>query len=247
MVSPRIAKWSEVTYANLIVAASKSTNPSIDFGSFRGNLQDKIAYYLDRIRHIKCDESRPQCRRCLTHGVICDGYAPIKPKISPKKRDQEKSTVEACQDCDALPPALCYTPLLPPAPLKKQCSMPRRNQSVVFLEELHHSALPLSLASLIAETPESELAPIKKQLPLRNDTKLPSIAELVQCTTISATFKQGSAPRANQGFSLPKLADFLIESAGSSRLISLDRSCDATDHDGSVLLPRLRQPFYVPL
>lgn len=179
--------------------------------------------------------------------MICDGYAPIKPKVSPKKRDQEKSTVEACQDCDTLPPALCYTPLLPPVLLMKQCSMPRRNQSVVVLEELHHSALPLSLASRVAENPDSELAPIKKQLPLRNDTKLPSIAELVQCTTISATSSQGSIPWVNQGFSLPKLADFLIESAGSSRLISLDRSCHGTDYDGSALLPRLRQPFRSPL
>lgn len=29
---------------------------------------------LYRIRHLKCDEGKPHCRRCLKDGVICDGY-----------------------------------------------------------------------------------------------------------------------------------------------------------------------------
>lgn len=25
-------------------------------------------------RHIKCDEQRPSCNKCLTHGLVCEGY-----------------------------------------------------------------------------------------------------------------------------------------------------------------------------
>jgi hypothetical protein len=29
-----------------------------------------------RVRHVKCDETKPICRRCQSFGVLCDGYGP---------------------------------------------------------------------------------------------------------------------------------------------------------------------------
>jgi hypothetical protein len=44
-----------------------------------------------RIRHLKCDEAKPECKRCLGFGFKCDGYVNkpkltwkfVKPKLSP--------------------------------------------------------------------------------------------------------------------------------------------------------------------
>lgn len=36
--------------------------------------------YLTRKRHVKCDETKPFCRRCLLRSGTCDGYAPTKLK-----------------------------------------------------------------------------------------------------------------------------------------------------------------------
>lgn len=198
-----------------------------------------------KIRHIKCDERRPCCRRCLVHGVVCDGYAPIEPRIPAKKRNQEKSksTIEVFELDDTPPLTISSTSLQPSVLSQKQPSIPRRNLSVVVLEGDRDAAFPLSWDSRIEESPELELAPIQKQLPLRNDKRLPRIAELVRDTAISSRLNHGPILRVDQPFSLPKLADYLIETAGSSRLISLDRSCHGAGHDSSVLLPRLRQPF----
>ena len=30
----------------------------------------------DRIRHIKCDETKPSCLKCTSTGRVCDGYEP---------------------------------------------------------------------------------------------------------------------------------------------------------------------------
>jgi hypothetical protein len=30
-----------------------------------------------RVRHIKCDESQPSCRRCTSTGRTCDGYSSV--------------------------------------------------------------------------------------------------------------------------------------------------------------------------
>lgn len=40
---------------------------------------------FSRIRHVNCDETKPNCRRCLSTGWTCDGYAP------PKQRAKRKS------------------------------------------------------------------------------------------------------------------------------------------------------------
>ncbi|UPK89149.1 hypothetical protein LCI18_000084 [Fusarium solani-melongenae] len=39
-----------------------------------------------RIRHVKCDEEKPICRRCRDSGVKCDGYAPPPPPKKPVRR-----------------------------------------------------------------------------------------------------------------------------------------------------------------
>ena len=38
-----------------------------------------------RVRHVKCDETKPSCQRCTTTGRTCDGYA-VAP---PRKTDPE--------------------------------------------------------------------------------------------------------------------------------------------------------------
>ncbi|RSL99198.1 hypothetical protein CEP52_009850 [Fusarium oligoseptatum] len=39
-----------------------------------------------KIRHVKCDEEKPICRRCRDSGVKCDGYAPPPPPKKPVQR-----------------------------------------------------------------------------------------------------------------------------------------------------------------
>lgn len=33
---------------------------------------------LHRQRHLKCDEAKPNCRRCLRDGKVCQGYPSIR-------------------------------------------------------------------------------------------------------------------------------------------------------------------------
>ncbi|RMJ16232.1 hypothetical protein CDV36_004138 [Fusarium kuroshium] len=44
-----------------------------------------VAEY-SKIRHVKCDEEKPICRRCRDSGVKCDGYAPPPPPKKPVQR-----------------------------------------------------------------------------------------------------------------------------------------------------------------
>ncbi|KAJ0149891.1 Sphingomyelinase [Fusarium oxysporum f. sp. albedinis] len=152
------------------------------------------------IRHLKCDEGRPHCRRCLGDGVICDRYAPIEPKIPRKRRRQEKSTAEASQDCNALPSAICDMHIFPLQLLNTPFSIPISDQSIIFLKAPYPLALSLSSASRTAANPESELAPIQKQPPLRSEAKLPRIAELVQDAAMSTTSNRESIVRLTKPF-----------------------------------------------
>lgn len=36
-----------------------------------------MTFELSRIRRVKCDEARPNCRRCMSTGRRCDGYLPM--------------------------------------------------------------------------------------------------------------------------------------------------------------------------
>lgn len=36
-----------------------------------------MTFELSRIRRVKCDEARPNCRRCMSTGRRCDGYLPV--------------------------------------------------------------------------------------------------------------------------------------------------------------------------
>lgn len=36
-----------------------------------------MTFKLSRIRRVKCDEARPNCRRCISTGRRCDGYLPV--------------------------------------------------------------------------------------------------------------------------------------------------------------------------
>ncbi|PYH88966.1 hypothetical protein BO71DRAFT_403440 [Aspergillus ellipticus CBS 707.79] len=45
-----------------------------------------------RIRHVKCDETKPSCRRCTSTGRKCDGYAD--PSTSADKRKKKQGSVQ---------------------------------------------------------------------------------------------------------------------------------------------------------
>lgn len=36
-----------------------------------------MTFKLSRVRRVKCDEARPNCRRCISTGRRCDGYLPV--------------------------------------------------------------------------------------------------------------------------------------------------------------------------
>lgn len=36
-----------------------------------------------RIRRVKCDETKPECRRCTTTGRKCDGYTSLSSSVIP--------------------------------------------------------------------------------------------------------------------------------------------------------------------
>ncbi|OBT80213.1 hypothetical protein VF21_00694 [Pseudogymnoascus sp. 05NY08] len=61
-----------------------------------------------KIRHVKCDESKPHCTRCLSTGRACDGYSPLPPSHTITHSPTRNSTLSP------LPSAL--TPLLPGTP-----------------------------------------------------------------------------------------------------------------------------------
>jgi hypothetical protein len=42
-----------------------------------------LTFGSSRQRHVKCDETKPKCSRCLTFGVDCDGYIELIPPKSP--------------------------------------------------------------------------------------------------------------------------------------------------------------------
>ena len=49
----------------------------------------RIGYKLicmQRIRRVKCDETKPHCLRCLNTGRKCDGYKPIEPRHSAPRK-----------------------------------------------------------------------------------------------------------------------------------------------------------------
>ncbi|KAJ3540205.1 hypothetical protein NM208_g5159 [Fusarium decemcellulare] len=49
--------------------------------------------YRNRIRHLKCDEEKPTCRRCRKDCIQCDGYAP--PNSTPRNKQQKAQTSES--------------------------------------------------------------------------------------------------------------------------------------------------------
>jgi hypothetical protein len=79
-------------------------------------------------------------------------------------------------------------------------SIPISDQSIIFLKAPYPLALSLSSASRTAANPESELAPIQKQPPLRSEAKLPRIAELVQDAAMSTTSNRESIVRLTKPF-----------------------------------------------
>lgn len=53
-----------------------------------------------KIRHLKCDEEKPQCRRCIKDGHVCDGYEVIsgrKPKSKAKDSKAKESPPSTAQ------------------------------------------------------------------------------------------------------------------------------------------------------
>ncbi|EEU37735.1 uncharacterized protein NECHADRAFT_102197 [Fusarium vanettenii 77-13-4] len=75
-----------------------------------------------RIRHVKCDEEKPICRRCRDSGVKCDGYAPPPaPKKPARRRDVWVPVPESKQVIVFQPPST------PGAPIERY-----------YLDHFHH-------------------------------------------------------------------------------------------------------------
>jgi len=45
-----------------------------------------------KTRHVKCDEQKPRCQRCVSTGRQCDGYVPIPPKQLRIKQEASPKT-----------------------------------------------------------------------------------------------------------------------------------------------------------
>jgi hypothetical protein len=61
-------------------------------------------------RRVKCDETKPQCQRCVRAGRSCDGYGKDVPRGEGKAGDEEDEEEEADEDVPKQPP---NSPLLP--------------------------------------------------------------------------------------------------------------------------------------
>lgn len=64
-----------------------------------------------RQRHVRCDEGRPLCRRCINRGEVCEGYRDDASLIFRHETDKVIEHVRASQ---ALPPLSSQTSLQPP-------------------------------------------------------------------------------------------------------------------------------------
>ncbi|KAF8863511.1 hypothetical protein BDZ45DRAFT_102262 [Acephala macrosclerotiorum] len=51
--------------------------PSTTKSKRRGLPKSKLGCRTCKIRRVKCDEEKPECRRCIKFGIPCDGYGPV--------------------------------------------------------------------------------------------------------------------------------------------------------------------------
>ncbi|KAI4168530.1 MAG: hypothetical protein LQ348_007469 [Seirophora lacunosa] len=65
-----------------------------------GGCHVKTGCVTCKIRHIKCDETKPECKKCTNTGRQCDGYAPKKGSPAGATRQQDDPTYwsAACDD-----------------------------------------------------------------------------------------------------------------------------------------------------
>ncbi|KAL8685909.1 MAG: hypothetical protein Q9218_007473 [Villophora microphyllina] len=72
-----------------------------------GGYHVKTGCVTCKIRHVKCDEGKPECQKCLTTGRRCDGY-PTKPAatIPDRTRDLVRRSVSHDPPLDTLRPSL---------------------------------------------------------------------------------------------------------------------------------------------
>ncbi|KAK3984713.1 hypothetical protein QBC44DRAFT_387394 [Cladorrhinum sp. PSN332] len=54
-------------------------------------------------RHVKCDEAKPACQRCLKWQGFCDGYKPAEPKPSRGGKQRRSSTSSRSERSDSTP------------------------------------------------------------------------------------------------------------------------------------------------
>ena len=64
--------WQATAAANLLEARKKKGR--------LGGRKSRSGCLTCKIRRVKCDETRPQCSRCLSAGRYCGGYTETHPK-----------------------------------------------------------------------------------------------------------------------------------------------------------------------
>lgn len=87
-----------------------------------------------RIRHVKCDERKPQCYQCCSTGRVCDGA------IGLRHRDLQQSATPSL----IFPKAIAYTSLSPPiAPSATLASMMEDDERLAMTFFRQHTACHL--------------------------------------------------------------------------------------------------------
>lgn len=72
MPNENTPSWHAVAVANLQKA--RKANGRL------GSKKSRAGCVTCKIRHVKCDEAKPACKRCQSTGRVCDGYSDISPR-----------------------------------------------------------------------------------------------------------------------------------------------------------------------
>ena len=67
--------------------ATTTSTPSTVSTSRKGHKKSKLGCHNCKIRKVKCDENKPECRRCEIYGVRCVYDYELAPKKKPRKDD----------------------------------------------------------------------------------------------------------------------------------------------------------------
>lgn len=102
-----------------------------------------VAHFLYRFRHVKCDEEKPSCRKCIRSGRVCQGYGTWGGGASPSKPTSMQLIAQGSRS-EALPFYQDPTPV-PGVSRKEQsyfeyfCNAPTLKLAGIFKSEFWNS------------------------------------------------------------------------------------------------------------